>query len=145
MTLLGQFSLWIAFLIAVWCAVLSFSGRWQGRPELAATLTRSVYVIFACLAVAAVSLWKGIIAHDFNIEYVAAYTSRNLPQYFLISAFWAGQKGSLLFWAVVLSIFSALAQLLTARRYDYLKPYVAGVTSAVTAFFISVMLFGGSP
>ncbi len=27
-------------------------------------------------------LWKGLITHDFNIEYVAAYTSRNLPHLF---------------------------------------------------------------
>ena len=145
MTLLGQFSLWIAFLLGVWCAVLSFSGRWERRPELAQTITRSVYAIFAALAVASVSLWKGLATHDFNIEYVAAYTSRNLPSAYIFSAFWAGQKGSLLFWAVVLSIFASAAQLLTSRRYDHLKPYVAGVTSAVTAFFVMVMLFGSSP
>ncbi len=145
MTLLGQFSLWIAFLLALWCAVLGFSGRWRTRPELAATITRSVYAIFAALAVASVSLWKGIIGHDFNIKYVAEYTSRNLPPYFLTSAFWAGQRGSLLLWAVVLSIFASLAQLLTSRRHRPLMPYVAAVTSTVTAFFVSVMLFGGSP
>jgi cytochrome c-type biogenesis protein CcmF len=145
MTLLGQFALWAAFLIALWCIVIAFSGRWQGRPELAATVTRSVYVIFGCLVVASLALWKGLITHDFNIEYVAAYTSRNLPHYYIVSAFWAGQKGSLLFWAVVLSLFASLAQLLTPRRNADLMPYVAGVTSAVAAFFVSVMLFGASP
>ncbi len=145
MTLLGQFALWAAFLIALWCVVIAFSGRWQGRPELAATVTRSVYVIFGCLVVASLALWKGLITHDFNIEYVAAYTSRNLPPYYIVSAFWAGQKGSLLFWAVVLSLFASLAQLLTPRRNADLMPYVAGVTSAVAAFFVSVMLFGASP
>ena len=46
---------------------------------------------------------------------------------YIFSAFWAGQKGSLLFWAVVLSLFAALAQVLTPRRYAPLMPYVAGV------------------
>src|SRR5262249_55065650 len=112
MTLLGQFALWAAFLIGLWSAVISFSGRWRDRPELAATVIRSVYAILGCLVVAALSLWKGLVTHDFNIEYVAAYTSRNLPPYFIVSALWAGQKGSLLFWATVLSIFASLAQLL---------------------------------
>ena len=89
---------------------MRFSGRWQDRPDLAATVTRSVYVVFAALVVASISLWKGLVTHDFNIEYVAAYTSRNLPPYYIFSAFWAGQKGSLLFWAVVLSLFASLAQ-----------------------------------
>jgi cytochrome c-type biogenesis protein CcmF len=73
---------------------------------------------------------------------VYSYTSRNLPEYYLFSAFWAGQQGSLLFWALVLASFSALAQSLTPRRYADLLPWVGGVTSAVTAFFLSVMIFG---
>jgi len=145
MTLLGQFSLWVAFLVGLWCIAIALWGRWQDRPELADTVRRSVYVVFGALVVASIALWKGLISHDFNIEYVAAYTSRNLPPYYIVSAFWAGQKGSLLFWAVVLSLFASLAQLLTPRRYADLMPYVAAVTSSVVVFFVSVMLFGSSP
>jgi cytochrome c biogenesis factor len=79
MTLLGQFALWAAFAIGLWCVLLSFSGRWEGRPELSATIVRSVYAIFGCLIVASLALWQGLVTHDFNIEYVWAYTSRNLP------------------------------------------------------------------
>ncbi|MEP6591817.1 MAG: cytochrome c biogenesis protein CcsA, partial [Gemmatimonadota bacterium] len=142
MTLLGNFALWAAFLLGLWSAALAFFGRWQDRPALALSITRSTYAIAGALLVASAALWKGIFTHDFNIEYVASYTSRNLPQYYLISAFWAGQKGSLLFWAVVLGIFGALAQALSSSRHRALLPYVAGVTSIVVAFFVSVMLFG---
>jgi cytochrome c-type biogenesis protein CcmF len=145
MTLLGQFALWVAFLVGLWCVAIALAGRWRNQPALAATVIRSVYVVFGCLVVASLALWKGLISHDFNIEYVAAYTSRNLPPYYIVSALWAGQKGSLLFWAVVLSLFASLAQWLTPRRYADLMPYVAGVTSAVVAFFVSVMLFGSNP
>ncbi|HWN18381.1 MAG TPA: heme lyase CcmF/NrfE family subunit [Gemmatimonadales bacterium] len=145
MTLLGQFALWAAFVLGLWCVVLSFSSRWQGRPDLSATVVRSVFAITGCLLVASLSLWKGLISHDFNMEYVAAYTSRNLPNAYIFSAFWAGQKGSLLFWAVVLSLFASAAQLLTPRRFAYLMPYVAGVTAAVITFFVSVMIFAADP
>jgi cytochrome c-type biogenesis protein CcmF len=145
MTLLGQFALWAALLLGLWCVVISFSGQWRGRPELSQSVIRSVYAVCGCLVVASIALWKGLISHDFNIEYVAAYTSRNLPSYYIFSAFWAGQKGSLLFWAVVLSVFSAAAQLLTPRRYAHLMPYVAGVTTAVICFFLSVMIFAADP
>ena len=145
MTLLGEFALWTSLLIAVWCVVIAFSGAWISRPDLARTVVRSAYVVTGCLLVASVCLWKGLISHDFNIEYVAAYTSRNLPPYYIFSAFWAGQKGSLLFWGVVLSIFASAAQLLTPRRYAQLMPYVAGVTSGVIAFFVCVMLFAADP
>jgi cytochrome c-type biogenesis protein CcmF len=145
MTLLGTFSLWLALLLSVWAVVLGFSGRWLDRPDLTASVRGAVYATFGALAVAALSLWKGLASHDFNIEYVAAYTSRNLPDGYIISALWAGQKGSLLFWAVVLSLFGMLAQLLTPRRYGALMPYVAAVTSAVVAFFVCTMLFAANP
>ncbi len=144
MTLLGSFALWAALLFGLWGAVLAFSNRWLDRPDIELSITRSVYAVFAALVVASVALWKGIVTHDFNIEYVWAYTSRNLPAGYLVSAFWAGQKGSLLFWAVVLALFAALAQWLTPRRYASLMPYVAGVTSTVTVFFVAVMLFSGA-
>ncbi|HET8649586.1 MAG TPA: cytochrome c biogenesis protein CcsA, partial [Gemmatimonadales bacterium] len=145
MTLLGQFALWVALLIGIFAGVTAFSGAWRTRPELAVVIRRCTYAFFACMVVAALSLWKGLITHDFNIEYVAAYTSRSLPHGFIFSALWAGQKGSLLFWAFVLSLFGALAQFLTSRRYSDLLPYVAGVTSLVAAFFVSVMIFAANP
>ncbi len=142
MTVLGTFALWAALLLGCWSAAIAFFGHWQRRPELATAVTRGVYASCAALLVASVALWKGLFTHDFNIEYVAAYTSRNLPTYYLVSAFWARTKGSLLFWAVILSIFAVLAQALTSSRHKHLLPYVAGVTSLVVAFFVSVMLFG---
>ncbi len=145
MTLLGEFSLWVAFFVGLWSMGIGLSGTWRGRPALEAAVIRSVHVVLGLLLVASLSLWRGLASHDFNIEYVASYTSRNLPDYYIFSAFWAGQKGSLLFWAVVLSLFASLAQVLTSRRYRDLLPYVAGVTSAVIVFFISVMLFSANP
>jgi cytochrome c-type biogenesis protein CcmF len=145
MTLLGEFALWLAFGIGLWCVGIVASGRWRAQPELERTATRSPYAIFAALAVASLALWKGLVTHDFNIEYVAAYTSRNLPSGYIFSAFWAGQKGSLLFWAVVLSLFAALVQWMTPRRYAPLMPYVAAITSAVIVFFVCVMLFAANP
>jgi cytochrome c-type biogenesis protein CcmF len=144
-TVLGQFALWAAFLLGIWCAVAGFSGRWRGRPDLAQSVRRAVYGICLALLVASACLWKALATHDFSVEYVWAYTSRNLPTYYVISAFWAGQKGSLLFWAVVLSIFASAAQALSSRRYAPLLPYVAAVTSSVVAFFTSVMLFAANP
>lgn len=145
MTLLGQFALWVGLLAGLWSAAIAFSGRWRDRPELGASAIRGSYALALAMIVAALALWKGLITHDFNIEYVASYTSRNLPTTYIMTAFWAGQKGSLLFWALVLSIFGAIAQLVTSRRHEDLLPYVAGITGAVAVFFILAMLFAANP
>ncbi len=145
MTLLGEFCLWLALLTALWGAWLAFFGPLRRRPDLARTAERTTYGVAIALLVAALALWKGLLTHDFNIEYVARYTARNLPEAYVIAAFWAGQQGSLLFWTVVLSGFAALAQALTTRRHQALLPYVAGVTNVVVAFFVVTMLFAANP
>jgi len=117
MTLLGHLSLWLAFLVGLWGAITGFVGGAQGRADLQRSARHATFALFAALAVAVVSLEVAIFRHDFSLEYVAAYTSRNLPTFYLWSALYAGQKGSLLFWATVLSLFAALAQLLTSRRH----------------------------
>ena len=145
MTLLGQFCLWLALLTALWGAGLAFFAPLGRRPDLARTAQRTAYGVAVALLVAALALWQGLLTHDFNIDYVARYTSRNLPEAYVFAAFWAGQQGSLLFWAVVLAGFAALAQALTSRRHEALLPYVAGITNVVVAFFVLTMLFSANP
>src|SRR2546426_3801507 len=145
MSLLGHLSLWLAFLVGLWGAITGFAGGAQQRPDLQQSARHATFALFAALVVAVVSLEVAIFRHDFSLEYVAAYTSRNLPTFYLWSALYAGQKGSLLFWATVLSLFAALAQLLTSRRHRVYLPYVAAVTCLVATFFISVMLFAATP
>ena len=145
MTLLGGSALWIAFLLGVWGAIAGFAGGRTGRPDLQRSARHAVFAMCAALLTAVFSLEWALFHHDFNIEYVAAYTSRNLPTFYTWSALYAGQKGSLLFWATVLTLFGSLAQLLTAGRHRVYLPYVAAVTTVVAAFFVCVMLFAANP
>ena len=141
MTVLGNLCLWLAFLVGVWGALAGFVGGARGQPELAQSARHAVFAMCAALLVAVFSLEWALFKHDFNVEYVAAYTSQNLPVFYTWSALYAGQKGSLLFWATVLSLFGSLAMVFTARRHRVYLPYVAAVVCTVAAFFISVMLF----
>src|SRR5256884_767705 len=145
MGLLGHLSLWLAFLVGLWGAITGFVGGAQQRLDLQQSARNATFALLGALIVAVISLEIAIFRHDFSLEYVAAYTSRNLPTFYLWSALYAGQKGSLLFWATVLSLFAVLAQVLTSRRHRAYLPYVAAVTCAVAAFFISVMLFAANP
>ncbi|HEX9580753.1 MAG TPA: heme lyase CcmF/NrfE family subunit [Gemmatimonadales bacterium] len=145
MTILGQISLWLALLIGAWGVVTGLYGPARRRPDLIQSARRSAYALAGVLTIAAASLVAALLRRDFNVEYVASYTSRSLPAVYTISAFYGGQAGSLLFWAFVLSLFAAAAQWLTPRRYEALMPYVAAVTSGVTLFFVAVTLFAANP
>ncbi|HWO90154.1 MAG TPA: heme lyase CcmF/NrfE family subunit [Gemmatimonadales bacterium] len=142
---LGNIALWIALLIGVWGTAAAFVGGLRGRPELAASAERSVYVVWGLLALASTALLYALLTHDFSVEYVAAYTSRNLPLWYTWSAFYAGQKGSLLFWAIVVASFGAVAMLANRGKYRELMPYVAGVVLIVVTFFVATMVFSENP
>src|SRR2546421_68608 len=114
-TVLGNLALWLALLVGVWGALAGFVGGRPGRPELAHSARRAVFAMCGALLVAVFALEWALFQHDFNVEYVAAYTSRNLPIFYTWSALYAGQKGSLLFWATVLSLFGSLALVLSPR------------------------------
>src|SRR2546422_10339818 len=145
MTLLGGSALWIAFLLGVWGAIAGFAGGRTGRPDLQRSARHAVFAMCAALLTAVFSLEWALFHHDFNIEYVAAYTSRNLPTFYTWSALYAGQKGSLLFWATVLSVFGSVALVTAAPRHRPLLPYVSGIVSLVATFFVTVMLFAANP
>lgn len=64
----------------------------------------AAYISAAFVIAASLYLWFLIFSNDFSIQYVAAYSSTTLPTMYKISAFWAGQQGSFLFWLFVHSI-----------------------------------------
>ena len=65
------------------------------------------------IAAASLLLWILIFENDFSVEYVAAYSSTTMPTMYKISAFWAGQQGSFLFWLLIHALIGAV---LTFRR-----------------------------
>jgi len=142
---LGTTALLIALAVGIWGALTGFVGARTGRTDLQQSSRHAVFALCLTLLVAVFCIEWLLFARDFNLEYVAAYTSRNLPTFYTWSAIYAGQKGSLLFWVTVLSIFGSLAMLLTAPRHRVYLPYVSAVVCVVAAFFLIVMLGAANP
>ena len=70
----------------------------RGRADLL-PLARSFYAAFAtCIVAASAVLMTLVLQHRFDVSYVNAYSSRDLPLHFLVSSFWGGQEGSFLLW-----------------------------------------------
>ena len=144
--LLGEVALWVAMLMAAWSATVSFAGAAQGRADLVRSGERAVYATAGFVVLASIGLWTALFTHDFSIKFVASYTSANLPKIYTFTAFWAGQAGSLLFWCLILSLYSAVA-VFTGRgeRTRVFMPYVAGTLGVVTLFFLLTLCFGANP
>jgi len=142
---LGEFALWIALPISLWGCTLAFlGGRWR-RGDLVLSAERSTYAVFALLILAAAGVIVAFLQSRFEYLYVYNYSNRTLHTFFKISGLWAGQPGSLLFWALNLGFFSTLAIWFNRKKNRDLMPYVNGVLLAVLSFFIAITIFVSSP
>lgn len=145
MIVVGELSLWIALLMATWCATVSFAGGIGRRADLVRSGERAAYSAFAFTLLASIGLWTALLTRDFSLSYVASQISANMPNVYVFTAFWSGQAGSMLFWALILSIYTALAVFTNRANNRELMPFVTGTLGVVLVFFLSTVAFKANP
>lgn len=141
MTLLGEFALWISLPVAAWGMVLGYAGGRTQRGDLVLSAERSIYAVFGLLALASAGVSSAFLNDRFEYWYVASYSNANLELFYKVTGLWAGQRGSLLFWALLLGFFSVVTVLTNRRKNREFMPYVVGVLQTILLFFIVVLLF----
>lgn len=145
MTDIGYSALVLALVVSVFSAVAAFMGARGHQGELWASARNGVFVAFALLTLASAILLYFLLSHDFRVEYVSQYSSTAMSLVYTISAFWAGNQGSLLMWAWFLSLFLTLAYLQHRRTLPHLMPYVVAVGMAILSFFLVLLVFLANP
>ena len=96
----GQLITWIAFLAAM-AAGLAFLGAMLGRTEMVRAGKIAFRVQWSAYLAAAAFLWYVLFTHQFQYQYVASYSSRSMPAHFIYAAFWGGQEGTFMLWALL--------------------------------------------
>jgi cytochrome c-type biogenesis protein CcmF len=141
----GELSLWIALLMATWSATVSFAGGSGRRIDLIRSGERASYAAFAFTLLASVGLWYALFTRDFSLSYVASQISANMPNVYIFTAFWSGQAGSMLFWALILSFYVAAAVWTNRNANRELMPWVTGTLATVLVFFLVTIAFKANP
>jgi len=103
MHIAGYVCLLVAFLAALLGSVRCLVGIWRRKPSTRRFTLSLQTVILALLAGASLILAAALLRRDFSFAYVADYTDAALPWYYALTAFWAGQAGSFLFWTLCLA------------------------------------------
>lgn len=142
---IGNAAVLIALVAAAYVIVVSIVGGRRRYPELVASGRNGLVVVAGLMTVATAALALAFLTHDFNILYVAENSNRAMPWYYVLAAFWAGQPGSLLFWAWTLTLFAALAVHLNWGRNPELMPYVMAILMSITIFFLALLNFVSNP
>jgi cytochrome c-type biogenesis protein CcmF len=95
--LLGNLSLSLALLSALFSAFFFLMGG-RGNEKFLAAGRRIYYLFFFFTFFASANLLYLFLTHHFEVEYVYNHSSSELPWFYLLSGFWAGQEGSFLLW-----------------------------------------------
>ena len=132
---LGAISLWIALALAVYSTIGSVAGKLRLAPALVERAQSAMYAAVLALLVATFSLVIAFVGHDFEIAYVAAHSDLAMPKQFTWVAFYAGNEGSLLYIATILSIMSAIAIWRSPERFKGALPYTTAVLMLTLTFF----------
>lgn len=112
--MIGSVIIWIAFVSALGSAYLYYSSVAKKNHRL---LARSIFqVSVAGVVLASGLLLLYILQHRFEYNYVASYSSRELPLSLLITTFWAGQEGSFMLWALFTAIIGIFLQRYTQKK-----------------------------
>ena len=142
---LGTIAFILAFGFALYTIAIAVFGAVRGRWQWIESARRSALVVTFFFLLASVALVASFLTHDFGVKYVAEHSSRAMPWYYTAAAFYGGQEGSLLYWALALSLFAAIFVFTSRRAPQALVPYVLAILMAIEAFFLIVLLCASNP
>jgi cytochrome c-type biogenesis protein CcmF len=141
----GHVSVVSGLVTALLGAMASLLAGPSRRPQFARWGRRAAFVVLGVVVFATGLMVLALITHDFSVKYVADVGSRSTPLYYTIISLWAALEGSILFWALVLSLYTVLFLSLLRDRFPDLQPYATGVLLLISAFFLFVIAFPGDP
>ncbi|MFB6350557.1 MAG: heme lyase CcmF/NrfE family subunit, partial [Bradymonadaceae bacterium] len=142
---IGSFAIYIALYISLIGTALSFVAGRTGSRRFIKASRFAVYASYGALPVAGSVLLHALLTHDFSIQYVAEFSDRSMPLFYLIGAFWGGQAGSLLFWASVVGLFSSAAVYVNRDSYQDLMPWVQFTCLGVLSGLLLIQAFASNP
>ena len=142
---IGYLILIIALLIALFGVVAGFLGGQRRHAGLIQSSFHAVYAVTGLVWIAALILWYGLLTDQFQVNYVWGHTERALPTFYKFSALWGGQAGSLLFWTLILSVYSFIVVAAFRTKLISQMPYVNAVLLSTSAFFLVLLVFAENP
>jgi len=142
---LGQFALILALGMACIQAFFPLIGATHGNftwMSLARPAARGQFVF---LAISFSCLVYSFVSNDFSVAYVAQNSNSALPLGYRISAVWGAHEGSLLLWALILSIWMLAVSIFSRSLPEIFIARVLSVMGFVSIGFLLFMLLTSNP
>ena len=142
---IGEFALLLALATALYGIVSYVMAFRSNRVDVYMSADKTPIIVWACVMVSSIVLWWAFMINDFSLQYVAAYSNIDLDSFYKFSSFWGGQKGSLLFWTLLLSTYMMVVHVQNRKQNVRLVPIALAVMMVITLFFLVLLNFSTNP
>jgi cytochrome c-type biogenesis protein CcmF len=137
--------LFITFLVTLYSVFAAIYGDRRQIPAMVESARRAMLLTWPLLTLASGVLIYLLVNNHFEVQFVYEVTSRSMPTYLKVTAWWGGQAGSLLFWSWLMAAFASLVTLRKWDRDREFLPWVIVVACVTLAFFIGMNVFFENP
>ncbi|NLE77258.1 MAG: heme lyase CcmF/NrfE family subunit [Chloroflexi bacterium] len=145
MATIGYAALFLTFLVSIYATVALLLGGRARAPELVRSGENGLWVVAGLSTVASVALFALLAGHDFSVRYVYEHTATHQPLVYNLSAFWAGQEGSLLLWLWLLGLLAVALLVNKPLRGQPFRAGTLGILAASEALFALVIVATSNP
>jgi cytochrome c-type biogenesis protein CcmF len=142
---LGTIAVLVLFLVSVATVALGVVGAARRSERLIEGAVQGIHGILGVAVLASMLLEYAFLSGDTSIQYVHHNSHPAMPVLYKITAFWGSLDGSLLFWVLLLSLFSSLAVRANRQRHRPLIPHAVAILATILAFFAALLVFMKNP
>jgi cytochrome c-type biogenesis protein CcmF len=135
----------VSFIVTVYSVFAAIYGERTKNAAMVESARRAMLLTWPLLTLTAGILIYLLVNNHYEVQFVYEVTSRSMPTYLKITAWWGGQSGSLLFWSWLMSAFASLVTLRKWDRDREFLPWVIVVACVTMAFFIGMNIFFENP
>ena len=141
----GSAGLLAAMVAAIYAVMASVAGARRGERRLERSGLIASYASTALVSFASAVMFFLLLSNDYTVKYVQQHSDASMPWVYKITSFWGGLEGSIVWWALLLSLFSSIALYVNRERHKELLPYVTAVLYTIVAFFLFLIIWEKHP
>ena len=142
---IGHFALILALLVAFIQGSFPIIGAARGNTVWMGLARPAARAQFFLISVAFICLAYAFATMDYSVTYVASNSNSKLPLQYRIAAVWGGHEGSLLLWAMILSIWTVAVSFFSKHLPDAMRARILGVMGLISIGFLLFMLTVSNP
>jgi cytochrome c-type biogenesis protein CcmF len=142
---IGHFALILALLVALVQGIFPIIGAARGNAVWMGLARPAARAQFFLISVAFICLAYAFATMDYSVTYVASNSNSKLPLQYRIAAVWGGHEGSLLLWAMILSIWTVAVSFFSKHLPDTMRARILGVMGLISIGFLLFMLTVSNP